>query len=282
MAFHPPHSADKEQIMDPLQQNLFFEGFLRKRKDTMKLTWAKYWFKLQNTTLYFYTKRNAEPACLRGQYHMYSAQSVRRVDTPDGDFTFEIVMKNGKKKLLSAESDELRDVWIQLLWKSMQLPGPSRSSSSCTWFDVPELVRRGHSASLPFSSDQTLSDGVSENPPGSVQQSESSSSLDNSSFPTSTRSVQDVHSGSDGSANPDSNIYDFPRPHIYPSTQPAAAPDAASPASLVPSWGDGTKSLFPGVEPQRMLMTDINVYDTPVPMTSQRLAGLDTAGTSDA
>ncbi|KAM5126884.1 uncharacterized protein ACMZJ9_021048, partial [Mantella aurantiaca] len=79
---------------------------------------------------------------LRGQYYMYSVQSVRSVsNAADGDFTFEIIMKNGKRKLLSAESADLRDVWIKLLWKSMQLPGPGRHASSCTWYDIPKLIQ---------------------------------------------------------------------------------------------------------------------------------------------
>ncbi|KAM3920900.1 uncharacterized protein RB166_010394, partial [Leptodactylus fuscus] len=216
MAFLPPHSADEAPIMDPVQQDLLFEGFLKKRKDTMKFAWAKYWFKLQNTTLYFYTKREARPEYLRGQYYMYYVQSVRSVTSPDGDFTFEIVMKNGKKKLLSAESEDLRDVWIKLLWKSMQLPGPGRPSSSCTWYDVPELLHRGHSVPLDCTtSDQTPGDDVIENPIKSSPESGSFSALHDSNFPMSTPAVPANHSGSGRDANPDSDIYDVPRPLIH-------------------------------------------------------------------
>ncbi|XP_053563511.1 uncharacterized protein LOC128653928 isoform X3 [Bombina bombina] len=87
--------------MDPVIDDLIFESFLEKRKDTRKSIWAKYWFRLQNTTLYFYTKQEAN---------------------------------------LSADSVALRDVWVKILWKAMQLPGPGRKNSSCTWFDIPDLV----------------------------------------------------------------------------------------------------------------------------------------------
>ncbi|XP_069604839.1 uncharacterized protein [Ranitomeya imitator] len=212
MAVISPHSADEAQYMDPVRQNLVFEGFLKKRKDTMKFTWAKYWFKLQNTTLYFYTRRDAQPACLRGQYYMYSVQSVRSVTSPDGDFPFEIVMKNGRKKLLSAESEDLRDVWLKLLWKSMQLPGPGHSSSSCIWYDIPELIQRGISAS-----DWIPRDDVLNNPPESAAQ---------------------------GDTNSDSvfSHYHGPTSQILVSTAPAAAPDASSPASPVLSHGDERSS----------------------------------------
>ncbi|KAM7146310.1 uncharacterized protein RBU57_014873 isoform 1-T1 [Macrochelys suwanniensis] len=55
-------------------------------------------------------------------------------------------MANGKKKLLSAESADLRTAWIEILWKSMQLPGPGREESACTWHDVPSLMERAQVA----------------------------------------------------------------------------------------------------------------------------------------
>ncbi|XP_053563518.1 uncharacterized protein LOC128653928 isoform X4 [Bombina bombina] len=127
--------------MDPVIDDLIFESFLEKRKDTRKSIWAKYWFRLQNTTLYFYTKQEANLSCLRGQYYIYLVQSVRVVACiDDKKFNFEITMQNGKKKVLSADSVALRDVWVKILWKAMQLPGPGRKNSSCTWFDIPDLV----------------------------------------------------------------------------------------------------------------------------------------------
>ncbi|XP_069604841.1 uncharacterized protein [Ranitomeya imitator] len=234
MAVISPHSADEAQYMDPVRQNLVFEGFLKKRKDTMKFTWAKYWFKLQNTTLYFYTRRDAQPACLRGQYYMYSVQSVRSVTSPDGDFPFEIVMKNGRKKLLSAESEDLRDVWLKLLWKSMQLPGPGHSSSSCIWYDIPELIQRGISAS-----DWIPRDDVLNNPPESAAQ---------------------------GDTNSDSvfSHYHGPTSQILVSTAPAAAPDASSPASPVLSHGDERSSSPESAMGQDyMTMEKLNLCDSP-------------------
>ncbi|MGH0139950.1 UNVERIFIED_CONTAM: hypothetical protein FKN15_070297 [Acipenser sinensis] len=114
------------------QKDLVFESFLKKRKDRMKLTWSTYWFRLQNTTLFFYTKKKVDASHLRGQYYIHTVQSVREVKA-DRQYLFEITMKNGKKKLLSAETEELRALWMKFLWKAMQLPGPGRTQSACTW-----------------------------------------------------------------------------------------------------------------------------------------------------
>ncbi|KAM4691158.1 uncharacterized protein WCC33_016017 [Rhinophrynus dorsalis] len=164
-------AAEQSKSLDPAKDDLYFEGFLRKRKDTMKFSWSKYWFRLRNTTLYFYTKREAEPTCLRGQYYMCSVQSVREVTVAEVEFPFEIVLKNGKRKLLAAETAELRDVWMKFLWKSMQLPGPGRHKSSCTWFDIPHLMERariasGDSSLGGLSPDGTLCDNIFETLPG--------------------------------------------------------------------------------------------------------------------
>ncbi|XP_043925568.1 uncharacterized protein LOC122800112 [Protopterus annectens] len=123
-------------------EDLLFESFLNKRKDKMKFNWVTYWFRLQNTTLFFYTKQHGGADCLRGQYYVYSIQSVREIEASDNKYLFEIVMKNGKKKMLSADSAELRAIWMEFLWKAMQLPGPGRDESSCTWHDIPHLLHR--------------------------------------------------------------------------------------------------------------------------------------------
>ncbi|XP_069511073.1 uncharacterized protein [Ambystoma mexicanum] len=111
------------------EKDLLFESFLKKRKDTMIFTWSKYWFRLRNTTLSFYTGKQADEvirlflsfqSCLRGKYYIY----------------------------LSADSAELRAIWIEFLWKSMQLPNPGRNNSSCTWHDVPSLEQRAEAVGL--------------------------------------------------------------------------------------------------------------------------------------
>ncbi|XP_041077312.1 uncharacterized protein LOC121296137 isoform X2 [Polyodon spathula] len=138
------------------QKNLVFESFLKKRKDRMKLTWATYWFRLQNTTLFFYTKKKLDASHLRGQYYIYMVQSVREVKA-DGQHLFEITMKNGKKKLLSAETEELRALWIKFLWKAMQLPGPGRTQSACTWHDIPDLTQKAALSTQSSSDEDRLS-----------------------------------------------------------------------------------------------------------------------------
>ncbi|XP_054891143.1 uncharacterized protein LOC129363214 [Poeciliopsis prolifica] len=101
---------------------LLFEGFLQKRKDTLKIRWVTYWFRLQNTTLFFYTKKNGGASHLRGYYYIYTVQSVREVQRTDKKhFLFEIVMTNGKKKMLAAETAALRKEWVGHLWQAMHL-----------------------------------------------------------------------------------------------------------------------------------------------------------------
>ncbi|XP_031426844.1 uncharacterized protein LOC116221151 isoform X3 [Clupea harengus] len=109
---------------------LFFEGYLKKRKDKMKIRWVTYWFRLHNTTLFFYSKKEGRATNLKGQYYIYTVQSVREV-TDGKRHTFEITMKNGKRKVLAADTAELRWEWVRQLWKSMQLSGSGRSLSVC-------------------------------------------------------------------------------------------------------------------------------------------------------
>ncbi|XP_069056066.1 uncharacterized protein [Pleurodeles waltl] len=130
------------------EKELLLESFLKKRKDTMIFTWSEYWFRLRNTTLSFYTSKEADETCLRGKYYIHLVQSVREVKTRKSNYTFEIVMKNGKRKLLSADSAQLRKTWIEYLWKSMQLPSPCKKNSSCTWHDLPSLEQRAEAATL--------------------------------------------------------------------------------------------------------------------------------------
>ncbi|KAM4034959.1 uncharacterized protein ACNLHF_021667 isoform 2-T2 [Anomaloglossus baeobatrachus] len=243
MALLPPHSAEDAHSMELVHKNLIFEGFLKKRKDTMKFNWAKYWFKLQNTTLYFYTRRDPQPEYLRGQYYMYSVQSVRSLNSPDGDFPFEIVMKNGKRKLLSAESEALRDVWLKLLWKSMQLPGPGHATSSCIWYDIPKIIS---------ASDRTSRESVPESAPQGISSPMHDYHL--------LKSSLGDHSGSEDVNNSDALFtdYNIPTSWICPSS-PVAAPEASPPVSPVLSCGSErsscpdatlclpkTKHLYPG------------------------------------
>ncbi|XP_074552419.1 uncharacterized protein LOC141809334 [Halichoeres trimaculatus] len=108
--------------MSKEETNLLFEGFLQKRKDTMKIRWKTYWFRLQNTTLFFYTKENCNAAHLRGYYYIYTVQSVREVQREDSKrFMFEIIMTNGKRKMLAAETAALRQEWVNNLWQAMHL-----------------------------------------------------------------------------------------------------------------------------------------------------------------
>ncbi|XP_073351024.1 uncharacterized protein [Pagrus major] len=139
---------------------LLFEGFLEKRRDTLKISWVTYWFRLQNTTLFFYTKKNGSASHLKGNYYIYTVQSVREVQRADSKrFMFEIIMTNGKRKLLAAETAALRQEWVGYLWQAMHLSttGVSRS----THLEVGEQLERTNS-SIPI---RSHSDSVMESLP---------------------------------------------------------------------------------------------------------------------
>ncbi|XP_030591504.1 uncharacterized protein LOC115784432 [Archocentrus centrarchus] len=125
---------------------LLFEGFLQKRKDTVKLRWVTYWFRLQNTTLFFYTTKNGSASNLRGYYYIQAVQSVREVQKADKKrFIFEIIMTNGKKKVLAAETEDLRKEWVGHLWQAMHLFLSETSVSTDAQLDVCEQRDRLHS-----------------------------------------------------------------------------------------------------------------------------------------
>ncbi|XP_026180084.1 uncharacterized protein LOC113140476 [Mastacembelus armatus] len=122
---------------------LLFEGFLQKRKDTVKIRWTTYWFRLQNTTLFFYTKRNGSASHLRGIYYIFSVQSVREVQRASSRrFMFEIIMTNGKRKMLAAETAALRKEWVGHLWRAMHLSTSRVPESASTDLEVCELQKR--------------------------------------------------------------------------------------------------------------------------------------------
>ncbi|XP_067472235.1 uncharacterized protein [Thunnus thynnus] len=145
-----------------IDEKLLFEGFLQKRKDTLKIIWVTYWFRLQNTTLFFYTKKNGNASHLRGYYYIYTVQSVREVQRTDSKrFMFEINMTNGKRKVLAAETDALRKEWVGQLWKAMHLSTSAVSDSRGTQLRVCEQRERRNSSTPIYSE----SDSVTEFPP---------------------------------------------------------------------------------------------------------------------
>ncbi|XP_069569573.1 uncharacterized protein [Brachyistius frenatus] len=118
---------------------LLFEGFLQKRKDNLKLRWVRYWFRLQNTTLFFYTEKNGSATHLRGYYYIFTVQSVREVQRAGTKrFMFEMIMKDGKKKVLAADTPALRKEWVQYLWQAMHLSTSGVSDSRGTHLEVCE------------------------------------------------------------------------------------------------------------------------------------------------
>nr|XP_015801256.2 uncharacterized protein LOC107376598 [Nothobranchius furzeri] len=121
---------------------LLFEGFLQKRKDTLKIRWVTYWFRLQNTTLFFYTKKNGGATHLRGHYYIFRVQSVREIKKNDRKpFLFEIIMMNGKRKILAAETADLRKEWVGHLWQAMQMSSSGIYDPGITEFDLYDRER---------------------------------------------------------------------------------------------------------------------------------------------
>ncbi|XP_063760874.1 uncharacterized protein LOC134878635 isoform X2 [Eleginops maclovinus] len=118
------------------QTKLLLESFLEKRKDTMKLRWVTYWFRLQNTTLFFYTQKNGS-----------AVQSVRKVQrVASNRFMFEIVMTNGKRKVLAAETEALRKEWVTCLWQAMNLSTSGISDFRSTNLELCEQRERLNSS----------------------------------------------------------------------------------------------------------------------------------------
>ncbi|KAM6905333.1 uncharacterized protein FYW49_015345 [Xenentodon cancila] len=131
---------------------LLFEGFLEKRKDNMKIRWATYWFSLKNSTLFFYTEKTCSASHLRGCYYIYTVQSVREVKKTDSKrFMFEIIMANGKKKMLAAETAALRKEWLRHLWQAMHLSTSGAWNSGSSQLQVCDQRERSNS-STPFCS----------------------------------------------------------------------------------------------------------------------------------
>lgn len=79
-------------------------------------------------------------------------QSVREVHRVDGKrFLFEIIMTNGKRKVLAAVTAALRKQWVGLLWQAMTLLTSGVTGSRSTRLDVCEQRER-ISGSTPASS----------------------------------------------------------------------------------------------------------------------------------
>ncbi|XP_029946090.1 uncharacterized protein LOC115387506 [Salarias fasciatus] len=155
ITFKQPHSIIRRRAsMSVDATKLLFEGFLQKRKDSLKVWWVTYWFRLQNTTLFFYTEKNGGASHLRGYYYIYTVQSVREVDRADKKrFIFEIIMTNGKRKVLAAETAALRKKWVGHLWQAMHLSASWVSDSRDAYFEVDQQQDRLN-IDTPVSSDQ--------------------------------------------------------------------------------------------------------------------------------
>nr|XP_032817085.1 uncharacterized protein LOC116946209 isoform X1 [Petromyzon marinus] len=120
--------------------DLHLEGFLEKQREKLRFHWRRYWFVLRNSSLCYYPSRGSPMP--RGRVDVHSVQSVRELNTVNREHVFQVVLSSGKVIILAAASGEQRSVWIQFLWKCMQLPGPGRSVSACAWHDIPELLEK--------------------------------------------------------------------------------------------------------------------------------------------
>ncbi|XP_059204125.1 uncharacterized protein LOC131983433 [Centropristis striata] len=185
---------------------LLLEGFLQKRKDTMKIRWVTYWFRLQNTTLFFYTQKNGSASHLRGHYYIYTVQSVRDVQRVDNKrFMFEIIMNSGKRKLLAAETAALRQQWVGSLWQAMNLSTSLLSDSRRLQLKVCEQQRERLNSSAPLCS---LSDRVMESLPPRPLSAPDPTGFTHQHPPTTSSTT----SPSEEEENQEENPYQMPRP----------------------------------------------------------------------
>ncbi|KAM6913366.1 uncharacterized protein PEZ65_013921 [Lycodopsis pacificus] len=100
-------------------------------------------------------------------------QSVREVQRVDSKrFMFEIIMRNGKTKVLAAETAALRKEWVGLLWQAMHLSTSVLSDSRSTHLEVGEQRER-LSSSTPISSHSAMMESLCARPlsapPGHIQ-----------------------------------------------------------------------------------------------------------------
>uniref|UniRef100_UPI00358EB1AA uncharacterized protein n=1 Tax=Myxine glutinosa TaxID=7769 RepID=UPI00358EB1AA len=144
--------------MDESMPELKFAGFLEKHRDRLRLYWRRYWFVLRNNALLYYLTRDCSTP--RGKINIHEVQAVRELNSVSRDNVFEIVLEQGKILQLAAPSAEIRTLWIQLLWKCMQLPGPDRKCSAISWHDIPQLMEKAARLSLSGDDSQSVGSGV--------------------------------------------------------------------------------------------------------------------------
>ncbi|KAF4074073.1 hypothetical protein AMELA_G00250550 [Ameiurus melas] len=123
------------------------QGFLKKRKDKIRLRWVTYWFKLHNATLFFYNKKHGCISDLRGQYCLIEVESVREIMwTKKKHYIFEIAMKNGKRKVLAAETADLRQKWMCQLLQAMNHHVYNNTEPNSSWETTPDYMYRTQSS----------------------------------------------------------------------------------------------------------------------------------------
>uniref|UniRef100_A0A8C4NKQ1 PH domain-containing protein n=1 Tax=Eptatretus burgeri TaxID=7764 RepID=A0A8C4NKQ1_EPTBU len=145
--------------MDEATPQLKFAGFLEKHRDRLRLYWRRYWFVLRNDALLYYLMRDSSTP--RGKINIHEVQGVRELNSVSRENVFEIVLEHGKILQLAAPSAEIRSLWIQLLWKCMQLPRPDRKYSAISWHDIPQLMERAARLSHIVDDTQSVVLGVS-------------------------------------------------------------------------------------------------------------------------
>uniref|UniRef100_A0A8C4NGY7 PH domain-containing protein n=1 Tax=Eptatretus burgeri TaxID=7764 RepID=A0A8C4NGY7_EPTBU len=124
-----------------------------------RLYWRRYWFVLRNDALLYYLMRDSSTP--RGKINIHEVQGVRELNSVSRENVFEIVLEHGKILQLAAPSAEIRSLWIQLLWKCMQLPRPDRKYSAISWHDIPQLMERAARLSHIVDDTQSVVLGVS-------------------------------------------------------------------------------------------------------------------------
>ncbi|XP_067859673.1 uncharacterized protein [Heptranchias perlo] len=110
----------------------FLEGFLEKRRQTLKFNWRFYKFVLNDTSLCYYKVKNKPnpEGILYGKIDVRFMHSARETTTVNHNYPFEVVLANGKIIILSASTNEQRLKWLRCLWDSMHKAAQDRSRLS--------------------------------------------------------------------------------------------------------------------------------------------------------
>ncbi|KFM61748.1 Protein outspread, partial [Stegodyphus mimosarum] len=109
-------------------------------RQTFTKDWSRHWFVLKDSSLTYYRDATAEHSgIMDGIFDLNQVSSIREYDS-DRYFAFSLLMWDGKKHVLAAETEELRREWIQAIHYASNL----WSSASKEDFIKTEIVLPEH------------------------------------------------------------------------------------------------------------------------------------------